>query len=186
VGREVVQLRLRAHRTLLIVHTWSSSGRRRTEPGKITVKGARRASHVTRSALDRDLARFKTGALGGWPPGTRRAPRLSRRGAQLARLVSGAWSAPTPPWPEGPKSGTRRPALKVPRLSLTGCPRMLRRLGVSAFRARRGLRSAASQVRRAPRALEDVEKVLTGKVAGTRHRAQDTGSDGFRRVSSVG
>ena len=41
--------------------------RRRTEPGKITCKGDRRSSQVTRSALARDLARLHTGAPGGWP-----------------------------------------------------------------------------------------------------------------------
>ena len=43
----------------------------------------------------------------------------------------------------------------------TGDRRELRRVSVSASRARRLTRSAESQVRRAPRALENVEKLLT-------------------------
>ena len=47
------------------------------------------------------------------------------RGSQLRWLVAafscaagtGPGGAPTPPWPEGPKSGTRRPAHRVPRVN---------------------------------------------------------------------
>jgi hypothetical protein len=39
-----------------------------------------------------------------------RAPVLVCWGAQPARSAAWAWSAPTPPWPGGPKSGRRRPA----------------------------------------------------------------------------
>lgn len=45
-----------------------------------------------------------------------------------------AWSAPTPPWPEGPKSGTRRPAHRVPGLT----------------RSRAGLKRAAPAQLRVP------------------------------------
>jgi hypothetical protein len=52
--------------------------RRRIEPWKISVKGARRASRVARRrrALDGDLARFNAGSPGGWQP---------LRGARLRR-----------------------------------------------------------------------------------------------------
>jgi hypothetical protein len=99
--------------------TWSATApghpfdRRQPEPGKITHKGGRRPSRVTRSALVRDLARLHTGAPGGWPP---------LQFARMAQIVAapdrcggprGRYSAPTPPWPGGPKSGRRRPTHKV-------------------------------------------------------------------------
>jgi hypothetical protein len=79
---------------------------------KITVKGARRASHVTRErALERDLARLNTGAPGGWRPSLALARRVGVT-LQRARTVTWDWSTPTPPWPGGPKlraaGGARR------------------------------------------------------------------------------
>jgi hypothetical protein len=77
---------------------------------------------VTRSALAGDLARLHTGAAGGWPALAARAPGADRCGAQPVRWVAGTGSAPTPPWPGGPKSGWRRPgAQRFPgRSAVTG------------------------------------------------------------------
>jgi hypothetical protein len=83
--------------------------RRQPEPGKITRKGGRRPSRVTRSALARDLARLHTGAPGGWPALAARALGVDRCGAEPVRRAAGTTRAPTPPWPGGPKSGRRRP-----------------------------------------------------------------------------
>src|SRR5260370_18182649 len=73
-----------------------SSDRRRTEPGKITRKGGRRPSRVTRSALARDLARLHTGAPGGWPAPA--SPRLALIAAPLNRC-GGPPPPPAPPPP---------------------------------------------------------------------------------------
>jgi hypothetical protein len=71
-------------------------------------------------ALDGDLVRFNAGSPGGWQPF--RGARLRwGRGDRAARPVTGTWSAPTPPWPEGPKSGTRRLSHRVPRLNRGPC-----------------------------------------------------------------
>ena len=80
--------------------------------GKITRKGGRRPSRVTRSALARDLARFHTGAPGGWPALAVRAPGADRCGAEPVRRAAGTGRALTPPWPGGPKTGRRRPGVQ--------------------------------------------------------------------------
>ena len=101
-----------------------------------------------------------------------RAPALTRCGAQLARSAAGAWSAPTPPWPGGPKSGTRRPACDGSRVKAGQLPGGSCAALESALLSRgAGLTRADSRVRRAPRALEDVRKVLTGRkrVSGFEH-----------------
>ena len=50
---------LRAELQPVMIQTWPSSRDRRQDwPGKITGKGDRRSSHVTRSALAGDLARL--------------------------------------------------------------------------------------------------------------------------------
>src|SRR5215468_4745090 len=85
------------------------SDRRQPEPGKISRKGGRRPSHVTRSALAGDLPRLHTGAPEGWPALAARAPGADRCGARPVRRAAGTARAPTPPWPAGPKSGRRRP-----------------------------------------------------------------------------
>jgi hypothetical protein len=79
------------------------------KPGKITRKGGRRPSRVTRSALGVISAWLDTGAPGGWPALAARAPGADRCGARPVRRAAGKTRAPTPPWPGGPKSGRRRP-----------------------------------------------------------------------------
>jgi hypothetical protein len=91
------------------------SDRRQSQPGKISCKGGRRPSHVTRSALVGDLARLHTGAPGGWPALAARAPGADRCGARPVRRAAGTARAPTPPWPGGPKSGWRRPGAQRSR-----------------------------------------------------------------------
>ena len=83
--------------------------RRQLVPYKITRKGGRRPSRVTRSALAGDLVRLHTEAPGGWPALAARAPGADRCDAQPVRGAAGTARAPTPPWPGGPKSGKRRP-----------------------------------------------------------------------------
>jgi hypothetical protein len=109
-------------------------------------------------ALDGDLARFNAGSPGGWRScRARRA--LALVAARWLRPVPGAWSAPTPPWPGGPKYGTRRPACDgFPGERRLAAGRELRRMGVSACDARRWV-NANCQPR--PGALEVVETVLT-------------------------
>ena len=139
------------------------SDRRQPEPGKITRKGGRRPSRVTRSALARDLARLHTGAPGGWPALAARAPGADRCGAEPVRRAAGTTRAPTPPWPGGPKSGRRRPGAQRSPERPAGDRRELRRAR-SAHPSRGACQDRRpAGARRAPRALETVEKVLTGR-----------------------
>src|SRR5260370_25962694 len=62
--------------------------RRQPEPGKITRKGGRRPSRVTRSALARDLPRLHTGAPGRMACSCSSA-RLALIVAALSRRVAG-------------------------------------------------------------------------------------------------
>jgi hypothetical protein len=59
--------------------------RRRFKAGKITDKGGRRPSRVTRSALVGDLVRLHTGAPGGWRPLATRALGVDRCGSRPVR-----------------------------------------------------------------------------------------------------
>ena len=142
------------------------SNGRQSQPGKIRYKGGRRPSRVTRSALVCDLARLHTRTPGGWPALAVRAPGADRCGAQPVRPGCRTGSAPTPPWPEGPKSGWRHPGARRPpeeAHSVTGGSRAASGSAPSPHSALPG--AVASRVRRAPRALEDVEKVLTARAA---------------------
>src|SRR5215510_14915730 len=58
--------------------SWPSFDRRQPQAGKISCKGGRRPSRVTRSALVGDLARLHNGAPGGWTAFTARAPGADR------------------------------------------------------------------------------------------------------------
>src|SRR5260370_39706406 len=80
------------------------SDRRQPQPGKITRKGGRRPSRVTRSALAGDLARLHTGAPGGGPP--LQLARLAPIVAVLGRGGGLPWltRAPPPPSPRVPQS----------------------------------------------------------------------------------
>jgi hypothetical protein len=87
-----------------------------------------------------------------------------RCGARPVPWAAGTARAPTPPWPEGPKSGKRRPR----RATSPGRPRLVTgrscaASGVSVTSRGAYPRAAASRARRAPRALEDVRKVLTDR-----------------------
>jgi hypothetical protein len=143
------------------------SDRRQPKPGKITRKGGRRPSRVTRSALAGDLPRFHTGAPGGWPALAARAPGADRYGAAPVRRAAGTTRAPTPPWPGGPKSGRRRPGAQLSPQR----PRPMTGGSCAAPRSAPSARGAYQQrwpagARRAPRALEAVEKVLTTRQVG--------------------
>jgi hypothetical protein len=137
-------------------------------PGKITRKSGRRPSHVTRSALARDLARLHTGAPGGWPALAARAPGADRCGPEPVRRAAGTTRAPTPPWPGGPKSGRRRPGAQHSPGRPAVDRRELRRVRISAILRAALVQWRASRARRAPRALEVVGKVLTDLVGGRR------------------
>ena len=115
----------------------------------------------------------------------RGAVALDRCGAQLVRPRCWAWSAPTPPWPGGPKSGGGARRTTVPGLTAACLSRALRNAWPSVNSARRCSNvSCRPAVRRAPRALEDVEKVLTGRavsvlsVSGAR---ADVATSGWHR-----
>jgi hypothetical protein len=85
------------------------------------------------------------------------------------RSAAGLSCATAPTWPEGPKEGSRRPgASRSPRgQPVDGCCADLQ----SAFAARgTPACTAASLARRAPRALEVVERVLTACGSGNSSR----------------
>jgi hypothetical protein len=106
-----------------IAQTGPSFRQAPNEPWKIAVRSGACAIRRTRRrrALDGDLARFKTGAPGGWQPFAGRAPALTRCGAQPARSAAGACCAPTPPWPPGPKAAGGARRAKGPWLTPTSC-----------------------------------------------------------------
>jgi hypothetical protein len=79
------------------------------KPGKISRKGGRRPSRVTRSALAGDLCLASHWSAGRMARFAARAPGADRCGPQPVRRAAGTARAPTPPWPGGPKSGRRRP-----------------------------------------------------------------------------
>ena len=140
------------------------SDRRQPGPGKITRKGGRRPSRVTRSALAGDLARLHTGAPGGWPAFAVRAPGADRCGAEPVRRAAGTGVARRRRrGPEGLRAAGGAQARNVLPKSPHGDRRELRRVRISAILARRYPGTATSQVRRASRALEAVWKVLTDR-----------------------
>jgi hypothetical protein len=91
------------------------------------------------------------------------AAALAVTGIQLVRSVPLAWSAPRPPWPEGPKSGVGAQAHDSPTGQTAGpvpdgsCAA----LGSARLPRPADLTPAGGPGRRASRALETVEKVLT-------------------------
>jgi hypothetical protein len=101
-------------------------------------------------------------ALEGWLGSVTPVPPLTLR--RVARAVGrGGERALTPTWPEGPKEGSRRPALRGCPWRPASCGRVLRRLAVSgSARGAIPVRWPAP-ARRAPRALEDVRKALTAR-----------------------
>jgi hypothetical protein len=136
------------------------------EPWKITVRSGACAIRRTRRrrALDGALARLKTGPPGGWQRLRGARLPLTRCGAQPVPLAAGASSAPTPPWPGGPKSGTRRPACEGSQVDADQLPGGSCAVARSALLPRgAGLTCAGGRARRALRALEAVEKVLTDR-----------------------
>jgi hypothetical protein len=96
-----------------------------------------------------------------------RAPTLTLW--RVARAVGrGAVCASAPTWPEGPKEGSRRPARHGPRRP-PSCGRMQRQPAPSAYRARRLCTNGGPPpARRASRALEVVERVLTARLPAVR------------------
>jgi hypothetical protein len=94
-----------------------------------------------------------------------RAPGADRCGAWPVQWAAGTARAPTPPWHGVPKSGKRRPARNVSPEGPPGDRRELRRVRVGVILAWRYPRVVAGRVRRAPRALEDVKKLLTDRWA---------------------
>jgi hypothetical protein len=153
---------IQGHRTGLPTgrgdRSWPSFHRRQPQPRKIRRKGGRRPSRVTRSALAGDLARLHSGASGGWPALAARAPGADRCGAEPVRRAAGTARAPTPPGPAGLRAAGGAQAHNVPPKG-SAPDRELRCTSVSAHLARRLPRSG--RARRAPRALEDVKKVVT-------------------------
>jgi hypothetical protein len=133
------------------------SDRRQPQPGKITRKGGRRPSRVTRSALAGDLDRLHTGAPGGWPALAARVPGADRCGAWPVWRAAGTARAPTPPCPAGLRAAGGAQARNVS----PGGFRPVTGVSCAAFGSAPPSRCAPKisdqpVPRRAPRALEDV------------------------------
>ena len=137
-----VRPRLRSGPATTPVHP---SDRRQPEPGKITRKGGRRPSRVTRSALAGDLARLHNGAPGGWSALAARAPGADRCGAQPVRRAAGQVARRRRRGPEGLSAAGGAQARNVPPEGPPGDRRELRRVRVSAAVARRLPGLVASQ-----------------------------------------
>ena len=142
------------------------SDRRQSEPGKITVQGARRASRsdgAAGAALDGDLARLKTGAPGGWPF-PRAACSAGVTAASRGRAVPWVAHGRQPAVCRRCKGGAASPEAASVPAGASRPPRRARPSVTLAARARLLARDQApSSARRAPRALEDEEKVLTDR-----------------------
>jgi hypothetical protein len=143
--------------------TWPSLRLAPTESSsRLAGQGLRLRQQATRRQArpcPRSCEASRSGAGGMAPPATR-APLLTLwRTAQPD--IRGVGCAPAPTWPEGPKEGSRRPAchgsLMASQLWADAAP----------HHSQRGRRAAISHdrrpgpARRARRALEDVEKVIT-------------------------
>jgi hypothetical protein len=102
---------------------------------------------------------FRIGRRRDGPP---RAPALTPAARCPWGRPRGRSARRRPTWPEGSKIGRRRPAREIPSDGdlVADSPCAVLRSALSARGASHDRRPA--QVRRAPRALEGVEKVLTG------------------------
>lgn len=124
-------------------------------------------------ALDRDLAGLQDEAPGGMATSCSSRTSADPYGGMSAGSAAGVECAPAPTWPEGPKIGSRRPAHHGPPsngdLVTDGSCAVLRsaRSTRGAYQDRR-----PAPARRAPRALEDVEKVLTAGGSETAEEAK--------------
>ena len=151
----ILKRRLRHHPCAGVLAPGHPSDRRRGTLGKISRKGGRRPSRVTRSAFAGDLARLHTGAPGGCPAFAVRAPGADRCGARPVRRAAGTACAPTPPWPGGPKSGKRRPgAQRLPERPAGVIGGSSAASGLASSSRGADPKAVASRVRRAPRALD--------------------------------
>jgi hypothetical protein len=140
--------------------------RRRLNPcqdSDARVPKASRSDASVASALAADLAGLHNADAGGMARLRDPARHRWRCGELPVRSGRGGESAQAPTWPEGPKEGSRRPARRgspvvASQLRATPAPP-----AVSGCLARRYPGAVASRIRRAERALEDVEQVVTNR-----------------------